>query len=77
MCKSRGLCTDGRYFAQLEFLETQKKVSLVKYPFLKSYPQYDIAKKQMKQGGNIVAFEIKGGIEAGPPLPRESLLVVS
>jgi O-succinylhomoserine sulfhydrylase len=48
-----------------EFLETQNQVSLVKYPFLKSHPQYDIAKKQMKQGGNIVAFEIKGGIEAG------------
>lgn len=48
-----------------EFLENHPKVSLVKYPFLKSHPQYDIAKKQMKQGGNIVAFEIKGGIEAG------------
>jgi len=48
-----------------EFLETHPKVSLVKYPFLKSHPQYAIAKKQMKQGGNIVAFEIKGGIEAG------------
>jgi O-succinylhomoserine sulfhydrylase len=48
-----------------EFLETQAKVTLVKYPFLKSHPQYAIAKKQMKLGGNIVAFEIKGGIEAG------------
>ena len=48
-----------------EYLETQPKVSLVKYPFLKSHPQYKIAKKQMKQGGNIVAFEINGGIEAG------------
>ncbi len=48
-----------------EFLENHPKISLVKYPFLKSHPQYDIAKKQMKQGGNIVAFEIKGGIEAG------------
>ena len=48
-----------------EFLETHSNVSLVKYPFLKSHPQYEIAKKQMKQGGNIVAFEIKGGIEAG------------
>ena len=48
-----------------QFLETQANVSLVKYPFLKSHPQYEIAKKQMKQGGNIVAFEIKGGIEAG------------
>jgi len=32
---------------------------------LKSHPQYDIAKKQMKLGGNIVAFEIKGGLDAG------------
>ncbi len=48
-----------------EFLESHENVQLVKYPFLKSHPQYDIAKKQMKKGGNIVAFEIKGGIEAG------------
>ena len=48
-----------------EFLEQHPNVSLVKYPFLKSHPQYEIAKKQMKLGGNIVAFEIKGGIEAG------------
>ncbi|MFK8060298.1 MAG: O-succinylhomoserine sulfhydrylase [Polaribacter sp.] len=48
-----------------QFLETQENVELVKYPFLKSHPQYEIAKNQMKLGGNIVAFEIKGGIEAG------------
>ena len=48
-----------------EFLEQHPKVSLVKYPFLKSHPQYEIAQKQMKLGGNIVAFEIKGGLEAG------------
>ncbi|TDY10119.1 trans-sulfuration enzyme family protein [Meridianimaribacter flavus] len=48
-----------------EFLESHENVQLVKYPFLKSHPQYDIAKKQMKKGGNIVAFEIKGGVEAG------------
>jgi O-succinylhomoserine sulfhydrylase len=48
-----------------EFLETQENVALVKYPFLKSHPQYDVAKRQMKLGGNVVAFEIKGGIEAG------------
>ena len=47
------------------FLETQKNVELVKYPFLKSHPQYKVAINQMKLGGNIVAFEIKGGIEAG------------
>jgi len=48
-----------------EFLETEANAENVKYPFLKSHPQYEIAKKQMKKGGNIVAFEIKGGIEAG------------
>ena len=48
-----------------EFLETQESVTMVKYPFLKSHPQYAIAKNQMKLGGNIVAFEIKGGIAAG------------
>ncbi|WP_397447605.1 trans-sulfuration enzyme family protein [Polaribacter sp. R77954] len=47
------------------FLEENKNVALVKYPFLESHPQYKTAKKQMKLGGNIVAFEIKGGIEAG------------
>jgi O-succinylhomoserine sulfhydrylase len=48
-----------------EFLESNANVQLVKYPFLKSHPQYEIAKKQMRLGGNIVAFEVKGGIEAG------------
>ncbi|MGZ9674900.1 trans-sulfuration enzyme family protein [Flavobacterium sp. GNP001] len=48
-----------------EFLENHPQVNKVKYPFLKSHPQYEIAQKQMKLGGNIVAFEIKGGLEAG------------
>ena len=48
-----------------EFLESHDKVNFVKYPFLKSHPQYEIAKKQMKLGGNVVAFEVKGGIDAG------------
>ena len=48
-----------------EFLEIHPNVASVKYPFLKSHPQYEVAKKQMKLGGNIVAFEIKGGIESG------------
>ena len=48
-----------------EFLENNIKVDLVKYPFLESHPQFKVAKQQMKLGGNIVAFEIKGGIEAG------------
>lgn len=48
-----------------EFLEAHPKVNSVKYPFLKSHPKYEIAKKQMLLGGNIIAFEIKGGLEAG------------
>lgn len=48
-----------------EFLEGHKAVNWVKYPFLKSHPKYELAKKQMKAGGCVVAFEVKGGLEAG------------
>lgn len=48
-----------------QFLEKEQNVTLVKYPFLKSHPQYEVAKKQMKAGGNVIAFEVKGGIEKG------------
>jgi O-succinylhomoserine sulfhydrylase len=48
-----------------EFLENHEKINMVKYPFLKSHPQYEVAKKQMRLGGNVVAFEVKGGIDAG------------
>lgn len=46
-----------------EYLEQHPKIKLVKYPFLKSHPQYEIAKKQMKQGGGIVTIVVKGGVE--------------
>ncbi len=46
-------------------LKQHKNVEWVKYPFLKDHPQYDIAVKQMKSGGGIVCFEVKGGIESG------------
>ncbi|WP_036156296.1 trans-sulfuration enzyme family protein [Maribacter forsetii] len=48
-----------------EYLEGNDKVNWVKYPFLKSHPKYEIAKKQMKAGGCVVAFEVKGGLDAG------------
>ena len=48
-----------------EYLEEHEKVNWVKYPFLKSHPKYEIAKKQMKAGGCVVAFEVKGGLEEG------------
>jgi O-succinylhomoserine sulfhydrylase len=46
-------------------LQGHPKISQVKYPFLEDHPQYAIAKKQMSNGGGIVTFEIKGGIESG------------
>ncbi|MDG1763318.1 MAG: aminotransferase class I/II-fold pyridoxal phosphate-dependent enzyme [Flavobacteriaceae bacterium] len=46
-------------------LEDHPQVNWVKYPFLPSHPQHNLALKQMKKGGNIVSFEIKGGLEAG------------
>ncbi|KYG85153.1 O-succinylhomoserine sulfhydrylase [Roseivirga seohaensis] len=48
-----------------EFLENSEFVEWVKYPFLKSHPMYEVAKKQMKAGGAMVAFGIKGGLESG------------
>jgi O-succinylhomoserine sulfhydrylase len=48
-----------------QFLEGNKSVNWVKYPFLKSHPQYNLAKKQMKAGGCVVAFELIGGLNAG------------
>ena len=48
-----------------EKLEASQEINWVKYPFLKSHPQYALAKKQMLKGGNIIAFELKGGIDAG------------
>jgi O-succinylhomoserine sulfhydrylase len=48
-----------------EFLEGHSKINWVKYPFLKSHPNYKIAIKQMKSGGCVVAFEVKGGLKAG------------
>jgi O-succinylhomoserine sulfhydrylase len=48
-----------------EQLQGHAKINFVKYPFLGSHPHHTIAKKQMKNGGGIVCFELKGGIEAG------------
>jgi O-succinylhomoserine sulfhydrylase len=46
-------------------LQGHAKVNSVKYPMLENHPQYAIAKKQMRNGGAIVSFEIKGGVDAG------------
>lgn len=46
-------------------LKDHKKISWLKYPHLPSHPQYDIAKRQMTNGGGIFCFELKDGIRAG------------
>lgn len=48
-----------------QFLEAHESVNWVRHPFLKSHPKYAVAKRQMKHGGSIVAFEIRGGIASG------------
>ncbi|TYP96016.1 O-succinylhomoserine sulfhydrylase [Sphingobacterium allocomposti] len=49
--------------ALAEALEGHPEIADVKYPFLPSHPQYALAKKQMRAGGGIVTFEVKGGKE--------------
>lgn len=51
-----------------EFLESHPAVGVVYYPGLKSFQQYELAKKQMKLPGAMMSFELKGGLEAGVEL---------
>jgi O-succinylhomoserine sulfhydrylase len=44
-------------------LSKNKEIESVKYPFLASHPQHAIAKKQMRAGGGVVTFIVKGGYE--------------
>jgi O-succinylhomoserine sulfhydrylase len=51
--------------ALAKYLEGNDQVLRVKYPFLPSHPQHELAKRQMKLGGGLVTFEIKGGLGQG------------
>lgn len=55
--------SNALYIAQQ--LENHPKISFLKYPYLPSHPQHAIAIKQMKNGGGIICFELKGGLESG------------
>lgn len=46
-------------------LENHPKIAWIKYPYLPSHPQHAIALQQMKNGGGIICFELKGGLESG------------
>lgn len=63
-----------------DYLEKHPKVEWVKFPGLKSHPQYELGKKQMKGPGAMISFEVKGGLNAGKVLMdnvKLSLLAVS
>lgn len=47
------------------WLESRSDILKVNYPYLPSHPQHELAKKQMRQGGGVVTFEVEGGINRG------------
>lgn len=53
----------GNALKVAEYFEGNKEIDFVKYPFLPSHPQYELAKKQMSQGGGIITLTLKGGIQ--------------
>ena len=59
-------CKNARVVA--DFLNKHPKIEKVYYPGLETHPGYEIAKKQMKDFGAMISFELKGGFEAGKTL---------
>ena len=63
-----------------DYLEKHPKIEWIKYPGLKSHPQYELARSQMLGSGSMLSFELKGGLEAGKRLMdnvKVALLAVS
>ena len=56
-------CSNALSLAQA--LEEVRGINFVKYPYLPSHPQHELAKKQMSQGGGMVTIELAGGLERG------------
>lgn len=52
-------------FTLAQELEHHPEIESVRYPFLESHPQFELAHKQMKHGGGLVTFEVKGGLDRG------------
>ena len=50
--------------AVAEFLAAHAKVAVVQFPGLRTFPQYELGRRQMKQPGGMIAFELKGGLES-------------
>ena len=51
--------------ALAHWLSEQPQIGKVNYPFLPSHPSYEVAVKQMRKGGGLVTFEVKGGVAQG------------
>jgi methionine-gamma-lyase len=58
------------------YLESHPKVAWVKYPGLKSHPQFELAKQQMDGPGTMISFELKGGLDAGKRLMDNVKLIL-
>ena len=80
----RGLKTLGIRIEQAQasaraiarWLETHPKVERVRYIGLPSHPQHDLAARQMRGFGSMIAFELKGGLEAGKQLMNNVQLAI-
>ncbi len=59
-----------------KFLESHPKVAWIKYPGLKSHPQYDLIQKQMRGNGSMISFGLKGGLEAGKTLMDNVKMII-
>lgn len=57
------------------WLERHQDVSWVRYPGLRSHPQYELAQRQMSGPGSIIAFELRGGVDAGRQLMNNLRLI--
>ncbi|HVZ01700.1 MAG TPA: methionine gamma-lyase [Dongiaceae bacterium] len=61
--------------AVAKLLEGHRKVASISYPGLPSFPQYELARKQMSASGGLVAFELDGGLEMSMALMNKMKLV--
>lgn len=59
-----------------DFLENHPKIENLRYPGLKSHPQYELAQRQMKGAGSMISFEMKGGYDAGVKLMNNVHMVM-
>lgn len=69
----RAAQANAQKLAQL--LERHPAVARVHYPGLPSHPQYDLARRQMEGPGSMIAFELRGGYEAGVALLKSLRLI--